>query len=270
MGFLPIRMDQGWSKPRRRILGADLAGTVEAVGKNVKRLKVGDRVYGISFGAYAERAKAREKSLAVMPKNLSFVEAGALPMVALTALQTLRDLMRLGKGQKIAIVAASGGIGHVATQIAKHYGAEVTAICGAANVGWVKELGADFVVDYTREDFTRNGKTFDAIYDIVSDLTFFKVRPALARTGVYVSEHFMPLRGFAETIIAPLIGDKRTRGHLTEVNYEDLELLRDLIEAGKIKPVVGSTYPLEQIAEAHRRVEGKHGKGKVAVEVARG
>jgi NADPH:quinone reductase-like Zn-dependent oxidoreductase len=210
-----------------------------------------------------------ESNISLMPGNLTFNEAAAVPCVALSAVQALKDAAQIRQGQRVLINGASGGIGHFAVQIAKYYRAEVTAVCSTSNLAWVKDLGADHVIDYTKEDFTKNGKRYDVILDASAARTFFSCKNSLTETGFYMTENpTKPDFQLIQVIFASLTGDKKMRGAgLTQTGGENLELIRELLEAGKIKTVIEKTYPLSQIAAAHRHVENGHTKGKVVVEI---
>lgn len=272
MGFLPVRASNGFLKPKQQILGIDVAGTIESVGKNVRKVKAGDRVFGSCLGSHAEYVRARQGAISLMPKNLTFNEAAAIPTAALSALQALRDVAQIKKGQQVLINGASGGIGHFAIQLASVYETDTTGVCSTSNLAWVRGLGAHEVIDYTKEDFTKNGKQYDVILDAVGKRTFFSCKRSLSETGLYITENPLKARyQVVQVLLSLLIGDKRMRmAPLTRPSDSDLDFLRKLVEEGKMRPVVERAYPLEQIAAAHRHVENGHAKGKVVVEVQKG
>lgn len=267
MGFLPIRLSNGWSTPKQQIMGIDVAGTVTAIGKNVTKFKVGDRVFGSCLGSHAEYVRVRENNIAKMPGSLTFTEAGAVACAALSALQAIKDKAQVRKGQKVLIIGGSGGIGHFSVQIARHVEAEVTAVCSTSNLGWVKELGAQHVIDYTKQDFTKNGKRYDVILDASAAQTYFSCKGSLTETGFYMTENpTKPKFQLLQVLLSSLTKDKKQRGPgLTQSGGENLECIREFLELGIIKPVVERTYSLDQIAQAHRHVENGHTKGKVVV-----
>jgi NADPH:quinone reductase-like Zn-dependent oxidoreductase len=272
MGFLPVRASNGWRIPKQQIMGIDVAGTVEAVGKNVTKFKVGDKVFGSCLGSHAEYVRVLENKITKMPDNLTFTQAGSVGCAALSALQAIKDKAQVRKGQKALIIGGSGGIGHFAVQIARHVGAEVTAVCSTSNVAWVKELGAHHVIDYTKEDFTKNGKRYDVILDASAARTYFSCKGSLTASGFYMTENpTKPRFQLLQVLLISVTKDKKFRGPgLTQSNVENLECIREYLELGIIKPVVERTYRLDQIAQAHRHVENGHTKGKVVVEVLKG
>lgn len=268
-GYLPVRLSNGLTKPKEHRLGIDVAGTVEAVGRNADKFKVGDRVFGSCLGSYAEYVCPRQTSLSLMPENVTFQEAAAIPCAGLTALQALRDVARVSPGQKVLVYGASGGIGHLAVQLARVFGAEVTAVCSTPNLAWVKELGAHAVIDYTIDDFARSGTQYDVILDAVGKRTFFSCVRALTETGVYISEHpIYPWYHPLQLVISRWITRKKARMHLSKPTERDQDCLRGLMEEGKLRPVIEKCYPLDQVQEAHRHVESGRTRGKVVLEIA--
>ena len=264
------RIILGLRGPVRKIIGTELAGEIEAVGKNITRFKRGDQVYGFTgfgLGAYAEYARMPEKgSLALKPSNTTYEEAAAAVDGASTALYFLKQKANIQSGQKVLIIGASGSIGTYAVQLAHYFGAEVTGVCSGANVELVKSLGADHVIDYTREDFTRSGETYDIIFDTVGKSSFARCKRALKPNGCY-----LPTTGLQNNFLmlwTSLRDGKKVISGMSIEKNESLRFLKDLIEAGKIKPVLDRCYPLEQIAEAHQYVEKGHKKGNVVITVA--
>jgi NADPH:quinone reductase-like Zn-dependent oxidoreductase len=263
------RVLAGLFKPKNQILGCDYSGTVEATGKNVDDYSVGDEVYGQVFkrtGTHAEYVSVSTKEVTPKPKNLDFVEAASVGVAGTMALQCLRDHGEIRQGQKVLINGASGGIGTFAVQIAKSYDTEVTGVCSTSNIEMVKSIGADQVIDYKKEDFTERAGEYDIIFDAVRKNTFANCKDALTSKGIYVTTEFGPSIMLQMRMNSNPDG-KRMRGMLMEVETDDLSILRELIEAGKIKPVIDRTYPFEEIADAHRYVEKGHAKGKVIIKI---
>lgn len=261
--------------PKSGIPGTDVAGRVAALGPGVTRFKTGDAVYGDLYaagkGALAEYVCAPENVPAPMPANLSFEEAAAVPESALVALRGLRDKGQVQKGQRVLVYGASGGIGTFAVQIAKHLGAEVTGVCGPRNVDLVRSVGADHVIDYTKEDFTRSGQLYDLVFAARYTRPVSDIGRALSPGGVYVSTMGpSAARGFQEFYFGPRALKKRgQRVSVIDVDYDwgDLVLIKDLIEAGKLRPVVDRRYPLSRAPEAFRYYGGGHARGKVVITV---
>jgi NADPH:quinone reductase-like Zn-dependent oxidoreductase len=261
----------GFWKPRNPILGQELAGEVEAIGKEVTRFKPGDQVFGMDmFGAYAQyKCMPENGALAVKPANLSYEEAASIPNGALTALPFLRDAGKIRSGQTVLIYGASGSVGAAAVQLARYYGAEVTGVCSTPNLEWVKALGADQVLDYTREDFTENGKTYDIIFDTIGKRSFSECKDSLTEEGIYLATVPTPAI-LLHALWTAKHGGKKVKFLAAGLRpahekIKDLVFLTELIEAGKIKPVIDRCYPLEQIAEAHRYVATGHKKGNVVI-----
>jgi NADPH:quinone reductase-like Zn-dependent oxidoreductase len=268
------RIILGLRKPRRkfRILGTELAGEIESVGKDVKRFRPGDQVYGFrgfGTGTYAEyKCMSENGSLAIKPANLTCEEATAVVDGASTALFFLRDKGNIQSGQKVLIIGASGCIGSFAVQLARHFGAEVTGVCSTTHIELVKSLGADRVIDYTQEDFTQNGETYDLIFDTAGKSSFSRCKRSLKKNGRYLLTTGNMLANYVRTLWTSMIGSQKFVFGLSIEKTEALIFLKELIEAGKIKPVIDRCYPLEQIAEAHRYVEKGHKKGNVVITVA--
>jgi len=258
----------GIGKPwKERILGTELAGEIVGLGKDVVRFKVGDRVFGstgMAGGGHAQYACLNEN--AALLDSLSWEEAVAIPFGANTALHYLRDLGRIQDGHKLLIVGASGSIGSAGIQLAKHLGATVTAVCSGANVELVKSLGADKVIDYTKEDFTKNSETYDLIFDVVGATTFDRCKYLLEPQGIFLS-CIMGLPDVARSLCTSIIGGKKMRGGVAINNPERMAFIAELAAAGKLKPVIDSSYPLEQIAQAFKQVERGHKKGNVVITV---
>ncbi|HBX69734.1 MAG TPA: NAD(P)-dependent alcohol dehydrogenase [Chloroflexi bacterium] len=260
----------GFLKPRNPILGEEFAGEIESIGKAVTKFKVGDQVYGIdSFGAHAEyKCISEDKALVAKPSNLSYEEAAAIPNGALTALPFLRNKGNIQSGQKVLINGASGSVGTAAVQIAKYFGAEVTGVCSTPNIEMVQSLGADQVIDYTQNDFTKNGKTYDIIFDTVGKRSFSECKGSLTENGVYLTT--VPTPAIMLKAIWPAKHGKKA-GFVAaglrsaSQKIEDLLFINELIEAGKLIAVIDRRYPLEQLAEAHRYVATKRKKGNVVI-----
>ena len=263
----------GFLKPRNLILGQELAGEIEAIGKDVTRFKPGDQVFGFDmFGAYAEyKCMPENGALAIKPANIRYEDAASIPNGALTALPFLRDKGKIQSGQSVLIYGASGSVGAAAVQLARYYGAVVTGVCSTANLEWVKSLGADHVIDYTKDDFTENGKTYDIIFDTVGKRSFSECKGSLRDEGIYLATVPTPVIMLHALWTAKSSGKKvrfvAAGLRPAREKIKDLVFLTELIEAGKIKPVIDRCYPLEKMAEAHRYVEAGHKKGNVVITV---
>jgi NADPH:quinone reductase-like Zn-dependent oxidoreductase len=270
------RTSMGLRKPKYSLLGTDVAGEVEAVGNAVTRFRPGDAVFGfVGSGGFAEYVSAPEKLLALKPAKLSFEQAATVPLAAVTALQGLRDAGEIQAGQEVLIVGASGGVGTFAVQIAKWYGADVTGVCSTRNVEMVRSIGADHVIDYTREDFTRTGQRYDLIFQLAGTASPSACRRALAPRGRLVLSSgdssgriIGPVGRIIKAIlISPFIG-QTLRPFVAKPSSNDLQFVRELIEAGRVAPVIDRTYPLTEAADAIRYIETGRARGKVVISVS--
>ncbi len=269
-----MRFMAGLTKPKNQILGADIAGRIEAVGSNVKLFQPGDEVYGdvsgSGAGGFAEYVCADENALALKPSNLTFEEAAAVPMAAITALQGLRDKGQIQSGQKVLINGASGGVGTYAVQIAKSFGAEVTAVCSTKNLDMARSLGADQVIDYTREDFTRSGQAYDLIFAANGNHSVWDYKRALTAGGTYVPAGGSMRQVFQAMLLGPFVfmsGSKKIASYVAQPSHKDLTFMAELLQTGKIKPLIDRSYPLVETAEAIRYMEEEHARGKVVITV---
>jgi NADPH:quinone reductase-like Zn-dependent oxidoreductase len=271
----PIRLaGYGLWAPKTPVPGMDLAGVVEAVGNDVTRFRPGDEVFGIGKGAYAEYARAPENKLAPKPANLSFEQAAVVAISGSTALQAVRDKGRVEPGQKVLIIGASGGVGTYAVQLAKAFGAEVTGVCSTTKVDMVRSIGADHVIDYTRADFADGQQRYDVILDIGGNRSLSHVRRALTRKGTLVlvggEDGGRWLGGMDRQLrmllLSPFVG-QQLRSLISKENYKDLIVLTELIEAGKVTPVIDRTFPLTDVPKAIRYMEEGHVRGKVVISV---
>lgn len=271
------RLWSGLRQPRDKTPGGDVAGRVEAVGSNVSQFRPGDEVFGdlsaCGFGAFAEYVSAPESALALKPANLTFEEAAAVPQAALVALQGLRDKGQLQAGQKVLIIGAAGGNGTFAVQIAKAFGAEVSGVCSTRSVDLVRSIGADHVIDYTQEDFTQSGRRYDLIFATAGYHSIFDYKRALSPTGVYVSAGGAMAQIFQGMLLGPLLslgGSQKLTYLYHRPNQQDLVFMKELIEAGKVAPVIDRCYPLSKVAEALRYYGEGHSQGKVIIHVENG
>jgi len=271
-----VRLMFGFFKPKFRILGADMAGTVQAVGPGVTQFKPGDKVYGDqafhTMGAFAEYACGHEDLFAHKPTNLSFEQAAAVPLAGVTALQGLRNLGRIETGKKVLINGSSGGVGTFAVQIAKAYGAEVTAVCSTRNVDQARTLGADYVIDYTQQNFTQNGKQYDLILAANGYHPISKYKQSLSAGGIYVmigGAYAQMWEAISRGPWLSMFGDRKITRLDAKGNGDDLRTLKDLIEAGKVTPVIEKMFSLEQVADGLRYLEEGHAQGKIVIQVAK-
>jgi NADPH:quinone reductase-like Zn-dependent oxidoreductase len=266
----------GFRAPKTRVRGNDLAGRVEAIGKDVTQFQVGDEVYGTSDGTFAEYVSAKASKVALKPANLSFEQAAAVPTSALTALQGLRDHAEAQPGQRVLLIGASGGIGTFAVQLAKAFGAEVTGVCSTTKVDMVRSLGADHVIDYVRDDFTKTAQRYDVILDMAGNRSLSMLRCALTPEGTLViiggEEGGRWLGGTDRQIRALLLSPfvrQRLRTFVAKESAEDLLFLKELIESGKVTPVIDRTYALREAPDAIRHLKEGHARGKLVLSVER-
>lgn len=267
------RLFGGLRRPKEPRIGSDVSGQVEAVGKDVKQFRAGDEIFGVCVGGFAEYATARENGLVLKPANSTFEEAASLPVAAITALQALRDKGKVSSGQEVLINGASGGVGTFAVQIAKAYGAEVTAVCSAQNINTARSMGADQVVDYTQADITQTGRQFDLILGINGYHSIFAYRKALKPKGIYLMvgvPHDRLVQVLLQTMIfGPLLSRKGGQSlgfmGIAHINQQDLTVLKELLETRKIVPVIDRQYPLSKTAEACRYLLEGHARGKVII-----
>ena len=269
-----MRIQSGLLSPKASRLGADVAGYVEAVGRNVTQFQPGDDVFGVCKGSLAEYACAPEDCFARKPDNMTFEQAATVPMAWFTALQGLRDAGQLKKGQSVLINGASGGVGTFAVQIAKSFGAEVTGVCSTRNVDMVRSIGADHVIDYTREDFARDGRRYELMFDTVANRSLSACRRVLAPKGIYVlvgsldnGRWLGPLKGLLKVLVVSPFVSQNLVPFMAKKSREDLHILKALLEAGKVTPVIDRHYTLSQVPDAIRYLEEGHARGKVVITV---
>lgn len=272
-GYLMRRFSR---EPKRVVLGTDLAGVVEAVGMSVTKFHPGDRVFGAKRGAYAEYVCIPQTGpMTTIPAMLSFEQAAAVPVAAATALQAVRDHGRVEPGQRILINGASGGVGTFAVQIAKAFGAEVTGVCSPSKVELARSLGADHVIDYTKEDFTRSGLRYDVLLDIAASHSWSECRRVLEPKATYVlvgaaavqhQSGWRVLARFANVRLGSIGASQRAAMYITKMNQADMEVLRDLLQAGKVSPVIDRCYRLDEIPKAFRYFDEGHARGKIVID----
>lgn len=263
-----VRLGDGLTKPKDPRLGADIAGRVEAVGSAVTTVQPGDEVFGeIGAGGFAEYVCAKETALVKKPANLSWEEAAALPVAALTALQGLRDKGKIQPGQKVLVNGASGGVGTFGVQMAKAFGAEVTGVCSTRNLTMVRELGADQVVDYTKTDFTRTGQRYDLILDAIGNRSVADLRRALTAQGICAVAGFTSLTGLLQIVLLGSWGGQPVSSFLAQPNQADLQTIADLLASAKVRSVIDRCYPLAETAEAIRYLETGRARGKVVITI---
>ncbi len=269
----PIRVAEGFPKPKNPILGSDVAGQVEAVGKNVTQFQIGDRVFGDlsgeGRGGLAEYVCAKESKIALIPDNVSYVQAAAVPMAAVTALQGIRDTGQIQSGQKVLINGASGGVGSFAVQIAKAFDTEVTAVCSTSKMEMVRSIGADHAIDYTKENFTENGKRYDLIVGVNGYHPLAHYKRVLTSNGTYVCAGGTMPQIFQAMLLGPFFsarGNKKLKSMgVAHPNQKDLKFMADLLATEKVVPVIDACYPLHEAAKAFKHLGEKHAKGKIII-----
>jgi NADPH:quinone reductase-like Zn-dependent oxidoreductase len=271
-GVVPRVMGFGLLRPNNKILGADIAGQVEAVGRNVKAFKPGDEVFGdissCGFGGFAEYVCVRENVLVLKPTNMTFEAAAAAPMASVTALQGLRNKGHIQPGQKVLINGASGGVGSFAVQIAKSFGAEVTAVCSPRNVDMVHSMGADHIIDYTQENFTQNGQRYDLILAVNGYHPISAYKRALSPQGIYVAAGGSMAQIFQAMLLGPFLsmtGRQKMGNLLAKPSPKDLAFVKQLLETGQVVPVIDRCYPLSEVSEALRYLGEGHARGKIVI-----
>ena len=268
-----MRIMTGLRKPKYTRLGVDVAGQVEAVGRNVTEFKPGDEVFGACRGAFAEYACAPKSKLALKPDNVTFEQAAAVPVAGLTALQGLRDKGKIQTVQKVLINGAAGGVGTFAVQIAKSFGADVTAVCSTRNMDMVRSIGADPTIDYSREDFTKGTQRYDLIFDLVANHSLLACRRVMNPTGIYIAAGIISLgesmirilAHMIATIVLPRFVSQNFVTFIAKINQADLTVMRELMATGKVTPVIDKRYSLSEVHEAVRYLEAKHARGKVVI-----
>ncbi|HTD41465.1 MAG TPA: NAD(P)-dependent alcohol dehydrogenase [Mucilaginibacter sp.] len=267
-----VRIVAGLSKPKVTRLGADVAGLIEAVGKNVAQFQPGDAVFGSCRGAFAEYVCASESGLVIKPDNVTFEQAASVPIAALTALQGLRNKGHIQRGQNVLINGAAGGVGTFAVQIARWLGADVTGVCSTGNVDMVRSIGADHVVDYTRDDFTKSGRLYDIIFDTIGNHSLSAYRGVLNPGGIHVGvggpTDLWMISTLGQAIKALLVstfGRKKFVGFMARINKDDLTTIQGLMQSGKVTPVIDKYYKLIEVPEAIRYLEEGHARGKVVI-----
>ena len=267
-----LRLAAGLRKPKVTRLGADLAGQVDAVGKHVTQFQAGDEVFGVCKGAFAEYVCASESAVVLKPANVTFEQAAAVPVAAFSALQGLRDKGQIRRGQKVLINGAAGGVGTFAVQLAKVFGADVTGVCSTRNLDMVRSIGAHHVIDYTQEDFTTSGQQYDLIFDAAGNHSLSDCRRALTPKATLVlvggpnkGRWVGPLTGVLKAVVVSRFVSQKLRPCLAHSSKADLIVLRELLEAGKVAPVIDRSYPLSDVPEAIRYLEEGHARGKVVI-----